>query len=279
MLSMWTAVRAERAIISTNKSTAKGKHAHKDKDKDTSRPSSPQPTLQGSPGGKSTFGLSFAKPKLKLLHPKLDLVFGEIMYSPYMTRPQDQYSKKMYRMNERLKDLKNYDIKIRDLPPAERPYEFKDIKAQFVKEVINFNPSYVLTSKAGVELTLEDEDILDHIAAGSALAGFTGGSIASADTSRRTIKSYVLTCAAARGGPGPFRRRLLKELKHRKTSASAESLNTDTDVLLQSLRKKNHSADDSADVSYPIVDDGDDNYEENDDFEEVDQYVEDSGFE
>ena len=137
-------VRAERAAITTNKSSVKRKKGKKNVE--TSRPVSPALSLPGSPGSKSNSGLSFAKPKLKLLHPKLDLVFGEIMYSPYMTKPQDEYSKKMYRMNEKLKELKTHDVRIKDLPPKERPYNFTDIKEQFVDEVINFNPSYVMTS-------------------------------------------------------------------------------------------------------------------------------------
>ena len=135
-------VKRKRISLDTNKSSLKPKKGKKGKPRDLSPPSTPM-TRPGSP---SSASLSFPKPKLKLLHPKLDLVFGEIMYSPYMTKPQDLYSREMYSMNAKLVAIKSSGQRIKDMPLEERPYNVKKLKDAFVEEVINFNPSYVMTS-------------------------------------------------------------------------------------------------------------------------------------
>jgi hypothetical protein len=45
---------------------------------------------------------SFKKKTLKLYHPDPGRVFGEVMYSPYLTRPNKQYAPLMYKVRLRL---------------------------------------------------------------------------------------------------------------------------------------------------------------------------------
>ena len=148
-----------------------------------------------------------------------------------------------------------------------------------------YNPQH-----SGIELSEEDENLLDHIAADTtATGGFSTsvGSVASVDTSRRTIKSYVLTSAAARGGPGPFRKRLLKELKHMKMNASVQAMNTDTDVLLQTLRDQPTDAVDVKNAKNTGKDMKDNDNKEEEEYdmeayeanEDEQEYEEDEGFE
>lgn len=77
-------------------------------------------------------------------HPKLDYVIAEIVYSPYMTKPNESYSEETFRMPEKLSELKKKTSKLEDLPPEEQPFDFKEVKGRFLNEVANFNVSFVM---------------------------------------------------------------------------------------------------------------------------------------
>lgn len=81
-------------------------------------------------------------PKKFFSHPKLDIVYGEIMFSPYLTNPKDNYPKSTYEMAETLKELKKKNVAFKDLPPEEKPYDETVLKKQFIREVCNYNPKF-----------------------------------------------------------------------------------------------------------------------------------------
>ena len=81
-------------------------------------------------------------PKKLFSHPKLDYVYGEIMFSPYMTNPQDNYPQTTYKMAETLKEMKRKNVSFKDLPPEEKPYDETVLKRSFIREVCNYNPKF-----------------------------------------------------------------------------------------------------------------------------------------
>lgn len=87
------------------------------------------------------------KPQLKhkLYHPQLEYIYGEILNSPYMTAPLDAYPKSTFSSHEELKLLKQEGFKFSEIPPDRIPYNPKEMRKLFVKEVINYNPSFSIT--------------------------------------------------------------------------------------------------------------------------------------
>lgn len=81
-------------------------------------------------------------PKKPFSHPNLGYVFGEIMYSPYLTNPKDSYPRATYTMAETLKEFKQKGLAFKDIPESERPYNEKELKRQFIREVCNYNPKF-----------------------------------------------------------------------------------------------------------------------------------------
>lgn len=64
------------------------------------------------------------------------------MYSPYMTNPKDNYPKETYQMADTLKSLKHKNVAFKDLPAEEKPYDEKQLKKLFIREVCNYNPKF-----------------------------------------------------------------------------------------------------------------------------------------
>ena len=81
-------------------------------------------------------------PKKLFSHPKLDFVYGEIMFSPYLTNPQESYPKTTYTMSDTLKSLKQKNLSFKELPPEEKPYDETMLKKMFIREVCNYNPKF-----------------------------------------------------------------------------------------------------------------------------------------
>ena len=81
-------------------------------------------------------------PKKFFSHPKLEYVYGEIMFSPYMNSPKDPYPASTYTMNETIKELKRRNISFHELPEEDKPYDENLIKRSFIKEVCNYNPKF-----------------------------------------------------------------------------------------------------------------------------------------
>lgn len=81
-------------------------------------------------------------PKKLFSHPHLEYVYGEIMYSPYLTNPKDKYPKAVYTMSDTLKSLKSKGVNFKDLPETEKPYDETQLKRAFIREVCNYNPKF-----------------------------------------------------------------------------------------------------------------------------------------
>jgi hypothetical protein len=82
------------------------------------------------------------KPKKTFHHPKLDYVFGEIVYSPYLTPPLEQYPETTFTKVEELRDLKRKGKIISKLPKEQQPFNPKWAKNTFIREVVNYKVSY-----------------------------------------------------------------------------------------------------------------------------------------
>ncbi len=86
------------------------------------------------------------KNKLELHHPNLEYVYGQVLYSPYLTKPLDPYPQKTLKGVDKLNELKNKGYsKFKDIPQGERPYDVKAAKKEFIKEVIMYHPCYLAT--------------------------------------------------------------------------------------------------------------------------------------
>ena len=92
------------------------------------------------------------KPILKppLHHPSLEYIFGQVLYSPYLTSPLDAYNHKTLKGIDELNELKNKGYaNFKDIPDDLRPYDPKEAKKEFIKEILNYNPSPLATSIQG----------------------------------------------------------------------------------------------------------------------------------
>lgn len=86
-------------------------------------------------------GEKHGKYKSAFHHPKLDLVMGEIVNSPYMTAPMDRYPQETFSVPQKIQELKNKHS-AEDIPREELPYDVNEIKHRFLDEVVNYNVSY-----------------------------------------------------------------------------------------------------------------------------------------
>ena len=77
-------------------------------------------------------------------HPKLDYVLAEIVYSPYMTKPNESYSQETFRIPEKLSELKKKASKLEELPAEDQPFDLEEVKGRFLNEVANYNVSFVM---------------------------------------------------------------------------------------------------------------------------------------
>jgi len=176
------------------------------------------------------------KPKKTFSHPKLDFIFGEVIHSPYLTPPLEQYPESTFTMVEELRTLKRTGTKsLNALPKEKRPYDLVKAKNKFIREVVNYKVSYLPkgAEEKMLKKKLQREGALLSPLDGSTFALTAGGGDDffarpdSADNFERAFspnggemrgggrhhKSNVLKAAEARGGPSKFRRQL-KALKH-----------------------------------------------------------------
>jgi len=86
------------------------------------------------------------KVKNKLFHPKIEYVFGEVLSSPYMTKPLDSYPKTTYSIPEELRELRRQGYtSFKDIPSEKLPYDPVEIRSVYIKEVLNYHPNYLMT--------------------------------------------------------------------------------------------------------------------------------------
>jgi hypothetical protein len=88
------------------------------------------------------------KSKAAFHHPRLEHVLAEVVYSPYMTKPSDPYPQEVFRIPEKIRELKHQkQKKISDLPIEARPFDVESVKSIFVKEIVNYNASFMIKVK------------------------------------------------------------------------------------------------------------------------------------
>lgn len=75
-------------------------------------------------------------------HPKLDFVLGEVVFSPYMTKPLDPYPQETFEVPKRLHELKKKVVKGSELSKDELPYDVDFVRNRFIHEVANFSVSF-----------------------------------------------------------------------------------------------------------------------------------------
>lgn len=87
--------------------------------------------------------------KPELHHPKLDFVLGEVVFSPYMTKPLDPYPQETFEVPKKLHDLRrklNSSESMANVPKDELPYDVEYIKDRFLREVANFSVSFSIAT-------------------------------------------------------------------------------------------------------------------------------------
>ena len=91
-------------------------------------------------------------PKKSFHHPKIEYLYGEIMYSPYLTPPLQTYSKKTFEVSDKLKDLKRKGLKFEEIPDEEKPYDAKSMRNKFIKDIANYNPGFNVKAVRSVKV-------------------------------------------------------------------------------------------------------------------------------
>ena len=87
------------------------------------------------------------RPKKLFNHPKLEHVYGEIVFSPYTISPIDSYPEDIYTMPKKLRDLRANEVAAKILPEGaekpnlELPYDLRKTKNEFIK-VVNYKAKY-----------------------------------------------------------------------------------------------------------------------------------------
>ena len=61
-----------------------------------------------------------------------------------MTKPLEKYPKETFSMIAQLREMKRNGISFKELPPEKAPFDVKETKKKFVKEVLQFKPNYGL---------------------------------------------------------------------------------------------------------------------------------------
>jgi hypothetical protein len=105
-----------------------------------------------------------SRPIRKLHHPKLEYIYGEIVFSPYLTKLSKPYPKEVYSMSAKLKDLKREGFDFASASPDQLPFDVKKTKNEFIREVVNFEPNFGasvgMTSFRSYHLLLDYLDVV-----------------------------------------------------------------------------------------------------------------------
>eukprot|EP00981_Chlorochromonas_danica_P007301 scaffold1641_cov146-Ochromonas_danica.AAC.1 len=70
----------------------------------------------------------------KMHHPHLDFVLAEVAFSPYLTKPDEPYSRLVINIPDKLRALKHKNIKLDELPKDEKLLDMKKVKDIFINE-------------------------------------------------------------------------------------------------------------------------------------------------
>ncbi len=143
------------------------------------------------------------KMRSTLYHPNLEYILGEVVHSPYMTKPLDKYPEKTFTLVHELREYKRQGIKYKDLPKEKVPYNVEEIKKTFVDDIMHFKPNYSAVERTRAKSPPKDLE-----------GDFTfGDRPTTAIQGTKRYKSEVLLAAEARGGPAKFRKQLAEMRK------------------------------------------------------------------
>ncbi len=152
------------------------------------------------------------KMKSTLYHPNLEYILGEVVHSPYMTKPLDKYPEKTFTLVHELREYKRQGIKYKDLPKEKVPYSVEEIKKTFVNDIMHFKPNYSAVERTRAKSPPKDLE-----------GDFTfGDRPTTAIQGTKRYKSDVLLAAEARGGPAKFRKQLA-EMRRSQSSQDYDS--------------------------------------------------------
>lgn len=103
---------------------------------------SSQQVKHHKPKEKQTIQTKRKSAKKTFHHPKLDFVLGEVVFSPYMTKPLDPYPQETFEVPKKLHELKKKVVEGSDVPKDELPYDVDFVRNRFIHEVANFSVSF-----------------------------------------------------------------------------------------------------------------------------------------
>lgn len=89
--------------------------------------------------------VQYPKRTSKMHHPHLDFVLAEVAFSPYLTKPDEPYSRSVIKIPDKLRALKHKNIKLAELPKEEKLLDMKKVKDIFINEVFRYNSSFTNT--------------------------------------------------------------------------------------------------------------------------------------
>lgn len=96
-----------------------------------------------------------------LHHPKLEFVLGEVVFSPYMTKPLDPYPQETFEVPKKLHELKKKLQSDPSAPKEELPYDVEFVRDRFLNEVANFSISFNSSAvRLGTTLILCDRIVI-----------------------------------------------------------------------------------------------------------------------
>lgn len=86
-------------------------------------------------------------PHKKFGHPQLEYTIAEIMHSPYLANPLNNYPIENNKLSLKIKELKKAGIKYHDLTEEEKPFNYKELMKRFNDEVCYYLPGHGVDKK------------------------------------------------------------------------------------------------------------------------------------
>ena len=86
-------------------------------------------------------------PHKKFGHPQLEYTIAEIMNSPYLANPLNNYPIENNKLSLKIKELKKAGIKYHDLTEEEKPFNYKELMKRFNDEVCYYLPGHGVDKK------------------------------------------------------------------------------------------------------------------------------------
>jgi hypothetical protein len=173
----------------------------------------------------NTKKIDHRKPKRQLIHPKLDYVYGEVAFSPYLTKPLDPYPETTFTMVEELRELKRKGVKkIEHLPEDKRPYDPKKIKDIFINDVLKYEVSFLPKGyEERKQREMELSQSMSQMELGDTMLEGGDRRERSSSPNMAEKRSQILLRNIARGGPAKYMKEL-KALKETRESANLDEM-------------------------------------------------------